>query len=191
MTANGRIEDPLSGHVFAWLLELETDTHGNTIVYEYQSRAGDQNRNHKFLRSVAYGPGAPPWSSFHFVVFEYEDRSDWFEDCRPGFAVRCGARMKRMVVGTQGIDLPDHLGGDWNGDGLPDVLNRQYELDYLDYAGADTHWSLLARVQVVGADGSSRSASHHPGLRRLQSPRDPLRHRSGPGRFQRTHNRHG
>ena len=34
---------------------------------------------------IRYGPGAPPWANFHFVSFRYEPRSDWFEDCRPGF----------------------------------------------------------------------------------------------------------
>ncbi len=156
LTASGRVSDPATGHVFGWLLEKESDTHGNTIVYAYRSFEGEANRNHKFLASVTYGPGAPPFSSFHFVAFDYEDRPDWFEDCRSGFVVRCGKRMRRIVIGTQGADAPGHLVGDWNGDGKPDVLNRQYELDYLNYAGANTHWSLLAKVQMVGSDGVSR-----------------------------------
>ncbi len=156
LTANGRVEDSASGHVFSWLLERETDTRGNTILYTYRTFPGSQNAQATFLGTVTYGPGAPPWQNFHFVVFEYEDRPDWFEDCRPGFPVRCGKRINRIVMGTQGPSLPGHLAGDWNGDGQPDFLNRQYELSYVNYAGADTHWSLLGRVQVVGADGSSR-----------------------------------
>ena len=156
LTASGRIEDTGTGRVFSWLLERETDTRDNTILYEHRSFAGEQNRNQKFLTGVSYGPGAPPWASFHFVVFEYEDRSDWFEDCRSGFVVRCGKRMRRIITGTQGVDVAGHLASDWNGDGQRDLLNRQYELGYLNYAGADTHWSLLARVQVVGSDGTSR-----------------------------------
>ncbi len=156
LTENARIQDSDTGRVFAWLLEEETDLHGNTIVYTYRSFDGEQNRNQKFLSTVSYGPGAPPWDHFHFAAFEYEDRPDWFEDCRPGFVVRSGRRLKAIAIGTQGVELPGHLVGDWNGDGQPDVLNRRYEFSYLNYAGADSHWSLLAGVQTVGADGASR-----------------------------------
>ncbi len=155
-TPDARIEDVSSGRVFSWLLERETDTRGNAIVYTYRTFPGDENRHQKYLDSVTYGPGSPPWANFHFVVFEYEDRLDWFEDCRAGFAVRCGKRVKRLVSGTQGPDLPGHLAGDWNRDGQRDLLHRQYEFGYLDYAGPSSHWSLLARVQAIGADGTSR-----------------------------------
>ncbi len=156
LTSSARIEDAATGRIFGWLLEKETDTRGNTIRYEYRSFDGDQNLNQKFLHRISYGPGVPPWASFHFVVFEYEDRSDWFEDCRSGFVVRCGKRMRQVLTGTQGVDLPGHFKGDWNGDGQPDLLNHRYELGYLKYAGTNTHWSLLASVQIVGSDGVSR-----------------------------------
>jgi len=68
----------------------KTDTHGNTIVYVYSSFPGSQNINQKYLTGIRYGPGAPPWNNFHFVTFVYEDRPDWFEDCRAGFIVRTG-----------------------------------------------------------------------------------------------------
>src|ERR1019366_5723911 len=150
-----RVEDGTNGHVFSWLLERETDTHGNVILYGYGSFAGDTNLNQKYLTSVRYGPGAPPWTDYHFVSFDYEDRADWFEDCRSGFIVRTGRRLKTIRVGTQGVTLAGHLAGDFDGDGQPDYLDRAYQLEYLDYAGTNTHWSLLARVTPVGADGVS------------------------------------
>jgi RHS repeat-associated protein len=152
LTENGRVQaDP--DRVFSWLLERDTDTHGNTITYAYTSFADPRNHNQKYLREIRYGPGAPPWDSFHFVVFVYEDRPDWIEDCRAGFPVRTGKRLRSIVIGTQGPDLPGHLAGDFNHDGVPDHLNRRYDLEYLNYAGAETHWSLLAQVTLVGADG--------------------------------------
>ncbi|HKS38751.1 MAG TPA: toxin TcdB middle/N-terminal domain-containing protein, partial [Verrucomicrobiae bacterium] len=158
LSSNGRIEDTNSSptRVFCWLLEKETDTRGNTITYSYESFPGPENQRQRFLRQIVYGPGSPPWQNFHFVVFEYEDRPDWFEDCRAGFVVRTGKRLKSIVVGTQGPSLSGHQPGDFNGDGQPDHLNRRYELSYLDYAGPETHWSLVSSVQMIGADGVSR-----------------------------------
>jgi YD repeat-containing protein len=156
LTDGGRIEDPaFTNHVFAWLLEQETDTHGNVITYTYTNFPGSNNLNQKYLAAIAYGPGAPPWNNFHFITFSYEDRPDWFEDCRSGFIVRTGKRLKQIMVGTQGPALANHLAGDFNGDGLPDYLDREYVLDYLNYAGTNSYWSLLASVTPVGADGTS------------------------------------
>ncbi len=156
LTDGGRIEDPaFTNHVFAWLLEQETDTHGNVITYTYTNFPDSNNLNQKYLAAIAYGPGAPPWNNFHFITFAYEDRPDWFEDCRSGFIVRTGKRLKQIVIGTQGPTLANHLAGDFNGDGLPDYLDREYVLDYLNYAGTNSYWSLLASVTVVGADGAS------------------------------------
>jgi RHS repeat-associated protein len=155
LTDNGRIQETNSGHIFSWLLEQETDTHGNVIVYSYSGFPGDTNRNQKYLTGIAYGPGSPPWQNFHFVTFVYEDRPDWFEDCRSGFIVHTGKRLKRIVVGTQGPALAGHLQGDFNNDGVPDNLVRAYELQYLNYAGTNTYWSLLASVQPIGAGGTN------------------------------------
>ncbi|MBE0540506.1 MAG: VCBS repeat-containing protein [Verrucomicrobia bacterium] len=153
LTANGRLQDSANNHVFSWLLERETDTRGNMIEYVYRSFPGDENRNQKYLALIRYGPGGAPWTHFHFAAFEYEDRSDWFEDGRAGFFVRTGKRLKRINIGSQGVPLPGHLAGDFDGDGTTDYLNRRYELDYLDYAGTNSHWSLLEKVTLVGADG--------------------------------------
>jgi len=158
ITPGGRIHDSTapSSRVFSWLLQRATDLRGNAITYDYTTFEGPQNLHQTFLREIRYGPGTPPWDNFHFVLFDYEDRPDWFEDCRAGFPVRTGRRLKAITVGTQGPTLEGHQQGDFNSDGVPDNLNRRYELAYLNYAGADTHWSLLASMQVVGADGSSR-----------------------------------
>lgn len=153
LTASGRIEN--AARVFTWLLERETDTHGNVIEYAYRSFTNYLNSNQKYLASVRYGPGAPPWTHFHFVTLGYEDRTDWFEDGRAGFLVRTGKRLKSIIVGSQGATLAGHLGGDFNGDGQTDYLNRRYELAYLNYAGTNSHWSLLERVTMIGADGVS------------------------------------
>jgi RHS repeat-associated protein len=154
-TADSRITDDLTGRVFSWLLERETDTRGNVIEYSYRSFPDEENRNQKYLARIRYGPGAPPWTHHHFVTFEYEDRQDWFEDGRPGFLVRTGKRLRSVVIGTQGVELPDHLAGDFDQDGIEDFLNRRYDLQYARYAGDASHWSLLAHVTLIGADGQT------------------------------------
>ncbi len=153
LSREARVQE--ADRIFCWMLERETDTHGNTILYSYRNFAGDKDLNQVYLAGIHYGPGAPPWTSYHFVQFEYEDRPDWFEDCRSGFAVRTGHRLKSVVIGTQGVPLPGHVQGDFDGDGQPDFLDRRYDLEYLRYAGADSHWSLVASVVPVGADGVS------------------------------------
>lgn len=144
-----------AGRVFSWLLESITDTRGNTVSFQYTGAAGDANLHQKYLQRIEYGAGPGSWSSFHFVQFEYEVRPDWFEDCRPGFPVRTGQRLKRILVCTQGIPLAGHQVGDRNGDGQTDFLDRRYELTYLNYAGEATHWSYLASVTQFGADNVS------------------------------------
>lgn len=151
VSTNGQVAE--GTNIFTWLLERETDTHGNVIEYVYRSFPGGQNLNQKYLSLVRYGAGGPPRAAFHFVAFEYEDRPDWFEDGRAGFLVRTGKRLRSVRVGTQGVTLANHLSGDFNSDGVTDYLNRRYDLEYLPYAGAASHWSLLARVILRGADG--------------------------------------
>ena len=98
-------------------------------------------------------PGRAALGDFHFVAFEYEDRPDWFEDCRSGFIVRTGKRLKTIRIGTQGVTLPGHLQGDFDGDGTTDFLNRAYRLEYATAGNAI--WSVLSKVTLVGADGIS------------------------------------
>jgi len=156
LTADARIQDPAAtNHIFSWLLQRDTDTHGNVIVYSYTNFPGSNNLNQKYLSAITYGPGSLPWPNFHFVSLLYEDRPDWFEDCRSGFIVRTGKRLKEIVIGTQGPTLANHLAGDFNGDGQTDYLDRKYVLNYLSYAGTNSHWSLLAKVTLIGADAVS------------------------------------
>ncbi|MGA1237313.1 MAG: toxin TcdB middle/N-terminal domain-containing protein, partial [Limisphaerales bacterium] len=141
--------------VFLWMLDSQTDTRGNTILYGYTSFPGEQDLHQVYLKTIRYGAGAPPWSDYHFVTFEYEERSDWFEDCRSGFAVRTGKRLRSIIVGTHGPVLENHLQADLDGDGLVDNLVRRYEIDYQHEPGTDSHWSLLSSVTQVGSDGVS------------------------------------
>ena len=145
-----RIVDPsVPGRVFRWLLERSVDSNGNEIRYAYSSFPGTANLAQKYLSHVSYGAGPAPWGGkFHFVAFEYEDRTDWFEDCRAGFPLRTGKRLAAVRVGTQGIALPGHAAGDFNKDSVPDALNRRYRIDYL----ASDRASLVSGVTVFGAD---------------------------------------
>jgi len=94
LTSTGRVEDVATGHIFKWLLEKQIDVHGNTILYTYDSVDDEQNTRQKYLSKIQYGPGASPWTHHHWVQFDYEPRSDWFEDGRAGFLVRTGLRLK-------------------------------------------------------------------------------------------------
>lgn len=148
VTRSARILDTLTGNTYCWNLERMTDTNGNTIIYTYASFPTKKNTNQQYLTKIEYGPGTPPWDNFHFIKFEYEARPDWFEDCRGGFIVRTGMRLKEIVIGTQGPTLIGHASSDFNGDGITDYLNRKYQLRY----EAHPHWSLLTSVTWIGAD---------------------------------------
>jgi RHS repeat-associated protein len=156
VSESARVKDAATGRVFRWCLERIIDTHGNVIVYSYRSFPGEQNLHQVYCAGISYGPGAPPWENVHFVTFAYEDRSDWFEDCRPGFVLRTGKRLKEVLIGTQGLALVGHLAGDFNHDGKTDYLSRKYQLSYWNYAPPNSHWSLLRQVTLIGADGTSR-----------------------------------
>src|SRR6266699_3368420 len=64
VTPQGRTQDGSNtNHVFCWLVERETDTHGNTIVYSYSAFPGETNVNQTYLTSISYGAGMPPWNN--------------------------------------------------------------------------------------------------------------------------------
>lgn len=151
LTDQARIIDEETGNVFSWLLERETDTNGNAITYSYSAFDCPKDLHQKYLTEIKYGPGAPPWDAFHSIRIEYEDRFDWFEDCRPGFKVRTGLRVRNIYVSTQGVELDGHLAVDFNEDGTTDYLNRIYRLYYQQHE----HWSLLSNVTWIGGDGQS------------------------------------
>jgi hypothetical protein len=154
-TENARIADAHTGRVFKWLLEQQIDTRGNVIRYHYAAHEGEANQGQKYLTRIEYGPGAPPWNHFHAIRFEYEDRVDWFEDCRPGFPVRTGRRLREIVVSTQGPAPAGRLQGDFNNDGKPDHLVRRYRLGYRTPANPASIASVLESVEWIGADGVS------------------------------------
>ncbi len=52
VTPAGRVEDS-AGRVFSWLLEQETDTRGNTILYSYVAFPGTVNTNQKYLAGIS------------------------------------------------------------------------------------------------------------------------------------------
>lgn len=167
-SANGRISDPAQpSHIFRWLLEKQIDTHGNTIRYRYTSFPGANNVAQRYLAAVEYGAGAADWGGrFHFAAFDYEDRTDWFEDCRSGFPIRTGKRLKTIAVGTQGLPLPQHLAGDFNADGTTDALNRLYRLTYR----AATPVTLLESVTQLGMDGATTLPPSTYGYTTCQEP---------------------
>lgn len=171
LTEAGRIQES-APRIFAWLLERETDTRGNVVLYSYRAYPDDADLHQRYLVGVRYGPGAPPWPNYHFARFVYEPRSDWFEDCRSGFPVRTGRRLKQIIIGTQGPALAGHAQGDFDGDGVTDSLVRRYDLEYAQYAGSNSHGSLLGAVALVGADGVSALPPSTFGYAACEPPAD-------------------
>lgn len=154
LTEAGRVMEQETGRIYRWLVEKITDTNGNVILFNYAASPTENcttDGNQRYLLNVSYGPGAPPWSHFHFVQFQYENRFDWFEDNRAGFPVRTTLRIKNIDIATQGIALAGHLATDINEDGTTDYLNRSYQLSYDN----NSYWSVLNQVTWMGADGNS------------------------------------
>jgi RHS repeat-associated protein len=154
LTTAGRVSDASGTKVFRWLLERSTDTSGNVIAYSWVAFPGSDNQ--RYLRDVRYGPGAPPWPAFSFVVLAYEDKPDWRADYRSGFLVKTAKRLLNVHVGVQGVleaDAPTCTPGDWYEDGAQDRLISRYDLAY-DPAHPDR--SFLQSVTRYGADGVNR-----------------------------------
>lgn len=147
-----RVTDQTTGNIFKWMLEKQIDTSGNTITYSYCAFDDEHNTNQVYLSKIQYNAGAPPWDVFHFAFFEYENRNDWFENCRSGFMIRTGKRLKNITIGTQGIALDNHISGDFNKDNIPDYLNRRYQITYSD----SNPFSLLKKITLWGADNKTQ-----------------------------------
>ena len=131
LTSSARVQDPTGTMVYAWCLQRQTDTYGNTIEYAYVS--GEAGDGQIYLSEIRYGPGSPPWVHAYDVQFVYEDRPDPFDDYRSGFLVRTTRRLARIDVRYDG------------------QLIRRYALGY----EADPDRSFLTTLTIVGADGVS------------------------------------
>ncbi|MBW2000354.1 MAG: VCBS repeat-containing protein, partial [Deltaproteobacteria bacterium] len=146
---NCRLFDHETGRTYMWLVERQVDVHGNTIQFFYSRFATPEDLNQVYLKEIRYGPGGSHWQCFQFICFFYEHRPDVLENNTSGFIIRTGKRLKEILTGTQGVELPGHLAGDFNQDGEPDWLNFRYNLTYLQ----DNNWSFLWKVELVGFDG--------------------------------------
>jgi RHS repeat-associated protein len=155
LTTAARLTNQDGSRTFKWMLEKQTDTHGNTVVYSYRRYTEEHNQNQLYLDRVEYGSGPPPWDDKHIVVFSYETRPDWFESGRAGFIVQTAKRLKEIVVATQTAEIAGHMAMDVNEDGITDYLNRKYVLEY----STNAHWSLLSKVTLIGADGATEMPS--------------------------------
>ncbi|MGB2984772.1 MAG: SpvB/TcaC N-terminal domain-containing protein [Phycisphaerae bacterium] len=129
LTPSARVTSPDGTKTFAWFLQRQTDTHGNTIEYAYEP--GDAGDGQVYLSEIRYGPGPSPWTHAYGVHMTYEDRPDPFDDYRSGFMVRTTKRLAHVDV------LYD------------EQLIRRYMLGY----GADAERSFLTTVTPIGADG--------------------------------------
>ena len=147
-TPDARVADAGGARVFKWLLEKNTDVNGNTIEYRYTSFPDSDNQ--KYLREIRYGPGAPPWSTFYFIHFSYEQRPDGRIDYRSGFPIKTEQRLTDIHIGIQGAAPAQCAAGDWNEDTTPDSLIGRYELSY---TAAHPNSSHLHRITRYGSDG--------------------------------------
>lgn len=119
-----RLRTPLG--TFEWRLEKSVDTHGNAILYAYDTDGGQL-----YLREIRYAVASD--SVYQSVHFLYESRPDAFTDYRSRAKVLTARRLAVIEMRSQG------------------ALARKYRLSYQ----AGSNLSLLARVEQLGADGIS------------------------------------
>lgn len=160
-----RVCEAGTGRCSEWLIDKAVDPHGNEILYTYCTRDGKRNLHQKYITRIDYGAGPSPWRCAYFVLFRYDDRPDWFEDARPGFLVRTGARLKQIIVGVRGVEQPPPGAEreDLDGDGKPDYLVRRYDFVYVDEVARSVRFSLLASITEIGSDGRTALPAHRFG----------------------------
>lgn len=111
---------------FEWRLEKSVDTHGNAMLYFY-----DTDQGQLYLREIRYSlASATVYQSLHFL---YETRPDAFTDYHSRSRVLTARRLAAIEMRSRGN------------------LVRKYRLAY--QTGSDL--SLLAKVTQFGADGTS------------------------------------
>lgn len=77
--------------VFCWLLQEMRDTHGNTIVFEYQRL---DETPQQYPSKITYNQ--------HEISFAYEPRPDALTDYRPTFGLKTAFRSESVSMKTQG-----------------------------------------------------------------------------------------
>ena len=112
--------------VFEWRLEKSVDTHGNAIVYFY-----DTDQGQLYLREVRYSLSST--TVYQSVNFLYESRPDAFTDYHSRSRVLTAKRLVTVEMRSQG------------------ALVRKYRLAYQ----ASPNLSLISQVAQMGSDGIS------------------------------------
>jgi RHS repeat-associated protein len=132
--------DPFD-RTYSWLVDSTTDLHGNRIEYEYVRGEGVL-----YPSRITYGHLD---GNFHDVRFEYESRSDAFDDYRPTFSARLDRRLSRIDVLSQGEPVRSYLlAYEYApGDITPDI--EELQRTYLDLGV-----TLLKRVVQIGRSGN-------------------------------------
>ncbi len=141
----GSAESRIDGQL--WMLDLVQDPRGNTITYHYENVNGAIYI--KEIRYTGFAPTGDPGANL--VVFEYEDRPDARISYNHSVREERGRRLQRLSV----------FAGS--------ALTRRYEFEYTQSpmgeepatanGGVQEYGpSLLSRINLVGADDSSRIA---------------------------------
>lgn len=127
VSGDGRVDNASDvGQVYQWMLQLQTDTNGNSIEYRY-TKIGNQ----VYPSKIVYTSNGTQAGIFT-VQFFLEDRPDVFSSNLAGFDVATTKRATGIV---------SMVGG---------AVSREYKLDYVD--GENGSRSLLHSVTDIGYD---------------------------------------
>jgi YD repeat-containing protein len=129
--AASRVERPVLGGSYRWLLDRMEDTHGNVIRFVWSGAVDGTAQT--YLQSIQYNPED---GNGMRVSFTYAARPDPIFDYRPGFALVTQKRLTRIAMTEAGNPV------------------RAYRLTYAA-TGNTQPLSLLGAIQVEGRDGTS------------------------------------
>lgn len=87
-----KASSPPLDRTYCWMVDTTTDLHGNRIEYEYTQGSGLI-----YISRITYSHLS---NNFHEVTFQYQPRSDAFDDYRPAFSARLDQRLTRIEVRT-------------------------------------------------------------------------------------------